>query len=258
MSFIEKHQPRNFSDLIFHDPNVKQTLTEYANGVRTKHLILHGPKGAGKSCAAQMIMKARLPNNYPDVTTQPFNGRVDSTRKNWEMISTNWSWHNCNSQRGFAHIDEVDRYNQVALEKLDEYLENTARGTIIMTTNHLENLDEWIIDRCKIVEVLRPTAADMAQRAWEILTEEGFSYNLNQVSSMLQGFNGSLRKMIEVLETHTLRNSQTGSQPSSTPTIQPALQPPLHPAPQSGNSNKIVLTPRQKSNFAGRSNSPSP
>ncbi len=137
MTFRQNHEPQSFNDLIFQDPAVEQVLRGYADGQRTKHLILHGPKGSGKSCAAQMILKERLPYNFPDITTAPINGRTDRKRKTWGRIWNDWSYQN--SLRGYTHIDEVDRYNEALLDQLDEFIEHDRVGTIIMTTNHLEN-----------------------------------------------------------------------------------------------------------------------
>ena len=186
MTFRNNHEPKSFNDLIFRDPGVEQVLRDYADGNRTKHLILHGPKGSGKSCAAQMILKSRLPINFPDVPTTPLNGRTDQKRKDWEIIRSNWNIHLYNSGRGYTQIDEVDRYSQIMLDQLDEYLEHDRLGTVIMTTNHLEELDEWFTDRCAIVKMLRPTASDMIDRAHAILQAEGYNYTRQQVGSMLK------------------------------------------------------------------------
>lgn len=232
MTFRQKHEPKSFDDLIFHDPRVEQVLRDYADGKRTKHLILHGPKGSGKSCSAQMILKARLPDNFGDWTTKPINGRTDRSRKDWDLI---WrSWNGQRGERGYVQIDEVDRYKEHLLDQLDEYLEHDRLGTLIMTTNHIENLDEWFTDRCATVEVLRPTASDMIDRAYAILQAEGYNFSRQQIGSMFGNFAGSLRKMIEALETYVLAHppSAVSSGQVAPPAAQPsalissAIQPP--------------------------------
>ena len=231
MTFRQKHEPQSFDDLIFHDPAVQHVLREYATGQRTKHLILHGPKGSGKSCAAQMILKSRLPHNFPDKTTEPINGRTDRKRKNWDNIWNTWSFQN--GARGYTHIDEVDKYSENLLDQLDEFLEHDRCGTLIMTTNHLENLDEWFTDRCAIVEMLRPSGSDMVERAHAILQAEGYSYSQSQVNSMFAGYRGSLRKMVEALESYILANPP-GSKPAVTAIAQPSTLTagPIQPAKQ--------------------------
>jgi replication factor C subunit 3/5 len=204
MTFRQLHAPQSFDELIFHDPDVDRVVRDYADGKRTKHLILHGPKGSGKSSAARMILKSRLSVNFDDMTTEPLNGRTDQKRKTWDIIQNNWNIHIFNSGRGYTHIDEIDRYSTSMLDQLDEYLEHDRLGTLVMTTNHLENLDEWFTDRCATVEVLRPLGSDMVIRAHAILQAEGYSFSQEQVMSMIGDFHGSLRKMLEAIETYVL------------------------------------------------------
>lgn len=52
MKFDKKHRPQALNDVIFADADVKQTLEDYANNQRDKHLLLYGPKGTGKSVSA--------------------------------------------------------------------------------------------------------------------------------------------------------------------------------------------------------------
>ena len=49
MKFEEKHRPETLDDIIFVDAYVERIVKETAANTRHKHLILHGPRGAGKS-----------------------------------------------------------------------------------------------------------------------------------------------------------------------------------------------------------------
>lgn len=227
MTFKQQHDPKRFTDLVFNDPAVKQILLEYSKGSRVRHLILHGPKGSGKSCAGQMIMKERLPIIFPDMTTTPINGRTDPKRKDWTEIWSNWNWQRTKHNRAYTQIDEVDRYSNQLLDQLDEFLENDRIGTLIMTTNEIHTLDEWITDRCEVVEVLRPVGLDYASRAYDILIAEGYPVTKQMVDAMVAPFAGSWRSMIKELESFVLRNPPTSQQPhvrsqqGSAPVIKP-------------------------------------
>ena len=59
MKFEEKHRPKTLDDIIFVDAYVERIVKETAANKRHKHLILHGPRGAGKSETANLIMKGR-------------------------------------------------------------------------------------------------------------------------------------------------------------------------------------------------------
>ena len=51
----------------------------------------------------------------------------------------------------------------------------------------------------------RPSANDWIPRAQYILACEGMTYDKSQVSTLLKGFNGSARDLIDWLEEYTLR-----------------------------------------------------
>jgi replication-associated recombination protein RarA len=49
MKFEEKHRPKTLDDIIFVDAYVERIVKETAANKRHKHLILHGPRGAGRA-----------------------------------------------------------------------------------------------------------------------------------------------------------------------------------------------------------------
>jgi replication-associated recombination protein RarA len=75
MTFDKKHRPRTLSDVIFASTDVQQTLEDYANNKRDKHLLLYGPKGTGKSVSAELIMRERLGSIWQAGLAEPFNAK---------------------------------------------------------------------------------------------------------------------------------------------------------------------------------------
>ena len=76
MSFIKNHEPKSLNELVFHDANVRTLITEYAQGERTKHLLLHGPVGTGKTIASKMIYDQRTNGHGLGKGDDVLNGRV--------------------------------------------------------------------------------------------------------------------------------------------------------------------------------------
>ena len=60
MKFDQKHLPQALAEVVFASCDAQQTLADYANNQRDKHLLLYGPKGTGKSVSAQLVLKERL------------------------------------------------------------------------------------------------------------------------------------------------------------------------------------------------------
>lgn len=60
MKFDKKHRPKTLADVVYADAAVEQTLNDCAHNQRDKHLLLHGPRGTGKSVSAQLVLNQRM------------------------------------------------------------------------------------------------------------------------------------------------------------------------------------------------------
>ena len=56
MTFKHKHKPNSLEDIIFADAHVAGIVADTAARLRDNHLILHGPRGSGKSETARLIL----------------------------------------------------------------------------------------------------------------------------------------------------------------------------------------------------------
>lgn len=206
MTFMNTHEPKTLNDLVFHDTQVRQLIHEYAQGQRTKHLLLHGPVGTGKSVALRMIYQQRVGEYGMGKGDDLLNGRVHRGRKDWAVLDAARDWQLSNGiSRLYAVLDEVDRFGEGLVDQLDEYLENDHRATLLMTTNNLHELDNWFTSRCRVVEVKRPTAQDFHHRAKAVLAAEGYPLSDAQITLLLNNFNGDLRTLVEWLEDYALK-----------------------------------------------------
>jgi hypothetical protein len=82
-------------------------------------------------------------------------------------------------------------------------------GTIIATTNNLHLLDDPFKDRFRKLYIERPTSHNWVQRAHAILASEGVNLTTQQVSILLNGFEGSARSLLEWLEDYALALKST-------------------------------------------------
>lgn len=206
MTFMQTHEPKTVNDLVFNEPQVRQMIIDYAQGAQTKHLLLHGPVGTGKSMAAMMIYRHRVGEYGLGKGDDLLNGRVHRRKKDWSMLATARNWQLSNGfSRLYAVLDEVDRFGEDLVDQLDAYLENDHGATLLMTTNNLHELDSWFTSRCRVVEMKRPTAQDFHFRAKAILAAEGYPLSDAEIRLLLHNFNGDLRTLVEWLEEYALR-----------------------------------------------------
>lgn len=232
MTFITRHMPQQFTDLVFRDTNVASIIDDYAQGLRDKHLLLHGPAGSGKSIAAQIILKTQLGDLADSSVGKPINPRKYNF-DSFDPLLRDWSAQRMHGvARGYTVIDEVDFFSHPMREKLRAFIDSTELGTIIVTTNNLHKLDEPFKDRFRHQLVQRPTSADWTMRAHSILAFEGVQLTIQQVSKLLDDFKGSARELIDWLEDYAFnfkRNPLQAVQliqPSQSPVITSSVSTP--------------------------------
>ena len=131
---------------------------------------------------------------------------------NFSPLLNDWSTQRMHGvPRGYTLIDEVDFFSDRMRERLRAFIDSTELGTIIATTNNLHLLDDPFKDRFRKLYIERPTSQNWVQRAHAILASEGVNLTTQQVSILLNGFEGSARSLLEWLEDYALALKSTES-----------------------------------------------
>lgn len=200
MKFADKHSPKSFDDLIIEKENIRRRLKQYAEGKRTNHLIIYGPKGTGKSTAARVIMETRC-NGQNCRFTQPYEGSK-FTAGDLDSIAADWDWQ---PSIGVKHpvtvINEIDQISTALREKLKSLMDELGhRGQIIATTNNLHVLSAPLQDRFDKIELPTLSAEGCLERAQYILASEGVDFTDDDLRDQLEDFDGSLRDLASVLQ----------------------------------------------------------
>lgn len=215
MDFANRHKPTVFADLVFRSQVVRQTLQDYANGTRTRHLLLYGPPGSGKSEVARVISRSRATEGNEEFYDDPFHAS-DFSRDLLFLMENTWNTQRSvlGGDRGYAVLDEIHTLSSQSRYLLRGFIDRTRGGTLICTTNFLEAFDAAFLDRFKKVEIMRPCSDDWLPRARTILESEGVNLTDAQILTVLNTQTGSGRDFIDMLEdfVHELRQP---TQPSA-------------------------------------------
>lgn len=199
MSFRQKHQPDSVSDLVFRDPGVAQIVKEYADGTRTKHLLLEGPTSSGKSEAARMILKERLFSTLGPAYSSIYHGQGFNAAM-LKQIEGDWNMQIMYSGSAYSVIDEVDFAGTAGSREIREFIDRKSFGTLICTTNNLHKLEDPFVSRFRVVKIEAPLPADWHQRALTILQSEGHAVSLAQVQTLFTNFTGHARDFMDMVE----------------------------------------------------------
>lgn len=225
MTFEDKHRPQSISDLVFRAPHVGQTIGEYAAGQRTKHLLLYGPPGSGKSEAARILVDTLCPGTAGSMVNEHINPK-NFKGTDFSQILSSWNAQTSlgGAARGFIVIDEVDWFADKMKHQLRGFMDDHKSGTIICTTNNLSDLDDPLKSRFLKLHVEWPTIDDWIPRAQAIMAAEGFNLTHGEMEMLLNGFNGDARALTDWLQECALRlNAPTTVQPAISPKITPSL-----------------------------------
>lgn len=196
-----KYHPRKVDDLVISDQDTRQRIAEYANGTRTDNLILHGPRGTGKSSAAQVIAETRCGD--PDLV-QPYAG-ADFTAETFDKILYDWQWQQINGvEYPTIVIDEIDQIKPLDQHRMRSFVERHTWGSIIGTTNNLHKLDRPLVDRFDQVE-LPPVETDAwISRACDIFTAEGVDHTPEIARTIVATNNGRIRDTLRAIDDYVI------------------------------------------------------
>lgn len=204
MHFIERHTPRCVADLVFENTANATVIAQYAAAKQTRHLLLHGPAGSGKSEAAKIIINSCVPHGVGSPCNQPIHA-MTYDHDDFSPVFNDWGWQmsTYGSSRGYTVIDEIDQFQPKMRHTLRALMDERGdTGTIICTTNNLHLLDAPLRDRFTILEILRPSLQDWTARIIAIFRAEGITLTSDQVQMLFANFAGSARDLMRLAENY--------------------------------------------------------
>lgn len=201
MSFMDKYAPRSVDDLVVENKHIKQRLEDYASGDRSRHMIMHGPKGTGKSSAARVIAEART---MVDGEQVPFWTRnaANMTAADFGAILNEWDFQRqCGVKHPVTIIEEVDKLSAALRDQLQAFIDEFGKnGQIIATSNNLHGLSHAQQDRFDQIKMPPVRAEVCEERVRQILEAEGAQVDVDHLRGMLSTTNGSWRDIGSVTE----------------------------------------------------------
>ena len=209
MSFMDKHAPRSVDDLVIENKHTKQRLEDYASGDRSRHMIMHGPKGTGKSSAARVIAEART---MVDGEQVPFWTRnaASMTAADFGAILNEWDFQRqCGVRHPVTIIEEVDKLSAGMRDQLQAFIDEFGKhGQIIATSNNLDGLSYAQQDRFDQIKMPPVSAAACEERVRHIFASEGAQVSDDHMRRMLGTTHGSWRDIGSAIEDMVLDSTR--------------------------------------------------
>ncbi len=188
--WVEKYRPANLDTYIGND-QLKSKVKIYLESGDLPHLLLFGKAGTGKTTLAKLLVN-NIDCDYLYINASDENN-VETVRSKVKNFA---------STMGFKDykviiLDECDYITpnaQAALRNLMETFSKHCR--FILTCNFVERIIDPIQSRCQTFQVIPPNKNDVAKHLHNILTQEGVSYEREDLAILVNSGYPDIRRVI--------------------------------------------------------------
>ena len=188
--WVEKYRPSNLDTYIGND-QLKSKVKVYLESGDLPHLLLFGKAGTGKTTLAKLLVN-NIDCDYLYINASDENN-VETVRSKVKNFA---------STMGFKDykviiLDECDYITpnaQAALRNLMETFSKHCR--FILTCNFVERIIDPIQSRCQAFQVIPPSKNDVAKHLHNILTDEGVSYEREDLAILVNSGYPDIRRVI--------------------------------------------------------------
>ncbi len=188
--WVEKYRPTDLETYIGNE-QLKSKVKHYLDSGDLPHLLLFGKAGTGKTTLAKLLVN-NIDCDYLYINASDENN-VETVRSKVKNFA---------STMGFKDykviiLDECDYITpnaQAALRNLMETFSKHCR--FVLTCNFVERIIDPIQSRCQSFQVIPPNKNDVAKHLHNIFTQEGVTYNREDLGIIVNSGYPDIRRVI--------------------------------------------------------------
>lgn len=207
----EKYRPSNLDDVIIPQSLKDGLKTQIKDGAISSLLLYSPAPGTGKTTTAYAIAHAL--DVEPLFINASLTNSIDEIRMNVVAYAT--SANMFNDSKKLVILDEGERLSSAAQESLKGLIEQVSSNcAFIITTNAKSRIIEPLRSRCDEIDFMysdndkTALAAQMCQRVFAILTEEGVVFDKMSVVQVVKKYAPDNRKILKTLQSYSQKNNK--------------------------------------------------
>ena len=203
MKFEKKYAPKTISEFVFPDGSMKSKVQQFIAKDMDGHLLMYGNYGSGKTTLANLIPLEVVWKIDPTIKELDYLDLAgdEVTAASINMIRTAASLYHPQLPRQVIVIDEADTIPAKAMQRMKKVIDDTERNcSDIFCTNHVDKMDQGIVSRCVGLPFTKSDTQAMADRAKDILSNEGVSLSDAVITPIVKKSKGDFRALLQDLE----------------------------------------------------------
>ena len=192
--WCERYRPTTMDEFVG-NKHIKDKIISFIKEQDIPHLLFAGKAGTGKTTLAKLLIR-NIDCDYLFINASDENS-VDTIRNKIKGFVTTIGFKGLK----IVVLDEADYVSpngQAALRNLMETFSRHAR--FILTCNYQERIIEPIISRCQSFSLNPPLQMDIAMHLANILKNEGVTYELEDLKTLVVSYYPDIRKAINTAQ----------------------------------------------------------
>ena len=201
--WTEKYRSQTLDQYIGND-ELKTTIGSWIQKNDIPHLLLYGKAGTGKTTLAKLITQ-NIDCDMMYINASDENG-IDTIRDKVKSFASTSTFRPLK----VVILDESDYLTINAQASLRNVIETfSAKTRFILTCNYVERIIEPLQSRCQAFKIETLSKPDIARHLVYILSEEGITFNLVDIPTIVNIHYPDIRKIINVTQQNVLDDKLT-------------------------------------------------
>jgi DNA polymerase III delta prime subunit len=192
--WVEKYRSKSVENYVGNE-KIKSIIQTAIEKNDIQNMILYGTPGTGKTTLAKLIVNS-LNCDYLYLNASDEKG-MDVMRDKVKGFASSASF----KPLKIVILDEADFIRVDSQALLRNVIETFSLNTrFILTCNYIDRIIDPLQSRCKVLEIVPPSKAEVAKHVSKVLDTEQVQYKLEDLAAIVNKFYPDIRKILNTCQ----------------------------------------------------------